>query len=74
MKDQVEKALEKIRPMLQGDGGDVTLVDVDEKTGVVKISLRGACGCCPHAAVTLKQVVEKAIMESVPGVKQVLPV
>jgi Fe-S cluster biogenesis protein NfuA len=74
MQAQVEKILEKVRPMLKGDGGDVVLVGVDEKTGVVKVSLRGACGCCPHAAMTLKHIVEKAIMEGVPGVKQVVAV
>ena len=49
-KDKVRKALEKIRPNLQADGGDIELIDVDEAKGIVKVALRGACGCCPHAA------------------------
>jgi Fe-S cluster biogenesis protein NfuA len=74
MKDKVEKALDQIRPMLQGDGGNVQLISVDEASGVVKVKLTGACGCCPHATMTLKLVVERKIREEVPEVKQVLSV
>ncbi len=70
----VRKALEKIRPNLQMDGGDIELVGVDEATGVVKVSLRGACGCCPHAAMTLKGGVERVLKAEVPGVKEVVAV
>lgn len=73
-KEKVQKALEKIRPNLQADGGDIELIDVDEAKGVVKVSLRGACGCCPHAAMTLKGGVERVLKQEVPEVKEVLAV
>jgi len=73
MRAKVEKALETIRPMLQADGGDIRLVDVDEKTGIVRVALQGACGCCPAATMTLKMLVEKKLKEAVPEVKQVIP-
>ena len=66
----VEKALGEIRPRLQADGGDVELVSVDEK-GVVKVRLKGACGGCPMAQMTLKQGIEKILKQRVPGVTQV---
>ena len=72
MKAEVEKVIEKIKPMLAADGGSVELLGVDEKKGQVKVRLTGACGCCPHAAMTLKHLVEKAIKEEVPEVKEVL--
>jgi len=71
MKDKVEKVVEKIKPMLAADGGSVELVGVDEKKGVVTVRLAGACGCCPHATMTLKNVVERMIKEEVPEVKEV---
>ena len=71
MKDKVQKAIAKIKPMLEADGGSVELLSVDEKSGVVKVRLTGACGCCPHAAMTLKGVVERVIREDVPEVKEV---
>ena len=74
LKERIQKALEKIRPNLQADGGDIELVDVDEAKGVVKVSLRGACGCCPHAAMTLKGGVERILKQDVPEVKQVVAV
>ena len=73
MKEKVQKALDTIRPMLQADGGDLELVDVTAD-GVVKVKLRGACGCCPGAAMTLKMVVEARLKEAVPEVKGVEPV
>ncbi|MDP3183625.1 MAG: NifU family protein [Desulfobaccales bacterium] len=69
MKELVEKALEKIRPLLQRDGGDIQLVDV--KDGIVKVMLTGACKGCPMSQMTLKQGVEKILMKEVPGVKEV---
>ena len=71
MKNKVQKTIEKIKPMLEADGGSVELLGVDEKTGVVTVRLTGACGCCPHAAMTLKNVVERMIKEEVPEVKEV---
>ena len=70
MKEQVEAALAKIRPALQADGGDVELVDVDE--GVVKLRLKGACGGCPMATMTLQQGIAKVLKEQIPEVKEVI--
>jgi len=69
MRDKVEKAIEKIRPFLQRDGGDIDLVDV--KDGVVKVRLKGACSGCPMSQMTLKQGVERAIKEDVPEIIKV---
>ena len=73
MKDQVEKALEKIRPALQRDGGDVELVEVGED-GVVKVKLTGACGGCPMSQITLKQGIERVLKQEVASVKEVVSV
>jgi Fe-S cluster biogenesis protein NfuA len=73
-KDRVEEALESIRPALQADGGDVSLVDVDEDKGVVRVQLQGACSGCPSAQITLAMGIERAIKEKVPEVKEVLSV
>jgi Fe-S cluster biogenesis protein NfuA len=69
MKEKVEKALEKIRPSLQADGGDIQLIDVTD--GVVKVRLTGACGGCPMSQMTLKMGVEKMLKQQVPEVKSV---
>ena len=69
MKKLVEIALEKIRPMLQRDGGDIELVEVND--GVVKVRLTGACKGCPMSQMTLKQGVEKLLLKEVPGLKEV---
>ena len=69
MKESVEQALAKIRPMLQRDGGDIELVEVSD--GIVKVRLTGACKGCPMSQMTLKQGVEKLLMQEVPGLKQV---
>ena len=71
MKDEVAKVIEKIKPMLAADGGSVELVGVDEKSGVVTVKLTGACGCCPHSAMTLKHVVERMIKEEITEVTEV---
>lgn len=70
MQEKVEAALEKIRPSLQADGGDVELVEVTDD-GVVKVRLTGACGGCPMAQMTLKTGIEKALKEEVSEVKMV---
>jgi len=70
MKEQIEQALEKIRPALQRDGGDIELVDVEEN-GVVKVRLTGACSGCPMSQMTLKQGVERIVKQLVPEVKAV---
>ncbi len=72
MRDQVEKALSKIRPMLQRDGGNVELVDVEGS--VVKVRLLGACHGCPMSQMTLKAGVERIIKQEVPSVTEVIAV
>ena len=72
MYEKVETALDRIRPALQADGGDVELVDVND--GVVSVRLKGACGGCPMAAMTLKNGIEKVLKEQVPDVKEVVAV
>lgn len=69
MKENVEKALQTIRPALQADGGDIELIDVVD--GVVKVRLTGACGGCPMSQMTLKMGVEKVLKQQVPEVKSV---
>lgn len=69
MKEAVEKALAKIRPMLQRDGGDVELVDVTD--GVVKVRLTGACKGCPMSQMTLKNGIERLLKQEVPGLTAV---
>lgn len=71
MKEQVQKALDKIRPSLQADGGDCELVDVTAD-GVVKLKLTGACHGCPMSTMTLKMGIERALVQMVPGVKEVV--
>ncbi|HSW36476.1 MAG TPA: NifU family protein [Candidatus Limnocylindrales bacterium] len=73
MKEQIEKALDKIRPALQRDGGNVELVEVSDD-GIVSVRLTGACGGCPMATVTLKQGIEKTLMQEIPAVKAVVSV
>jgi len=72
MRDRVEAALNRIRPALQADGGDVALVDV--KDGVVSVKLTGACSGCPMASMTLKSGVERIIRAEVPEVTEVVAV
>ncbi|HHY42785.1 MAG TPA: NifU family protein [Thermoanaerobacterales bacterium] len=71
MKEKVEATLNKIRPALQADGGDVELVEVDEANGIVKVRLTGACGGCPFATMTLKNGIEEALKQEIPEVKEV---
>jgi Fe-S cluster biogenesis protein NfuA len=70
IREDVEKALDKTRTYLRGDGGDVALVDVTDD-GIVKVKLQGACGGCPMATITLKNMIEKIVKADVPGVKAV---
>ena len=69
MRAKVEEALKKIRPMLQADGGDVELVDVQD--GVVTVRLQGACGGCPMSRMTLKNGIERILKQEVPEVVSV---
>lgn len=70
MRAKVEKALSKVRPLLQRDGGDLRLVSVSED-GVVRVRLTGACGSCPMSQMTLKGSVEAMLKREVPEVKRV---
>ena len=72
MREKVEAALEKIRPTLRADGGDVELVDV--KDGIVTVRLTGACGSCPMATMTLRMGVERVIRKDVPEIKELIAV
>ena len=67
LRDQVEQALDRIRPALQQDGGDLELIDVTDD-GTVKIKLTGACGSCPMSQMTLKMGIEQRLREEVPEV------
>ncbi|MCD5405947.1 NifU family protein [Peptococcaceae bacterium] len=73
MKEQVQEALDRVRPYLQRDGGDVELVEVTDD-GVVKVRLKGACQGCPGAIQTLKLGIERALKQAVPEVKEVVQV
>jgi Fe-S cluster biogenesis protein NfuA len=73
MKEQVETALDKIRPSLNADGGDVKLIDVSDD-GVVKVQLTGACSGCPMSQMTLKMGIEKLLKEEIPEVKEVVSI
>ena len=70
MEAKVRKAIDKIRPMLQADGGDVELVEVDAN-GIVKVRLQGACAGCPMSQMTLKNGIERVLMREIPEVKAV---
>lgn len=73
MREKVEQALNKVRPTLQADGGDVELVEVTPD-GIVKVRLTGACGGCPMSQMTLKMGIEKVLKEEVPEIKEVVAV
>lgn len=70
LRDQVKEALERIRPALQADGGDLELIDVTED-GKVTVKLTGACGGCPMSQMTLKMGIEQRLKEEVPAVEMV---
>jgi Fe-S cluster biogenesis protein NfuA len=70
LREQIEDALNKVRPSLQADGGDVELVDVDEE-GVVRVRLTGACAGCPMSQMTLKMGIEKVLKQNVPEISSV---
>jgi Fe-S cluster biogenesis protein NfuA len=72
MKEKVEKALDKIRPSLMADGGNVELVDVED--GVVRVRLTGACGGCPMSQMTLKMGIERLLKQEIPEIKEVVAV
>ncbi len=69
MKEKVQAVMDKIRPMLQADGGDVELVDVEN--GIVKVRLTGACKGCPMSQMTLKNGIERLLKKEIPEIKSV---
>ena len=68
--ERVEQIIERIRPAVQSDGGDLELVDVTDQ-GVVKIRLHGACVGCPSSTMTLHMGIERNVREKVPEVTAV---
>jgi len=70
LKQRVEQVLEKVRPYLQADGGDVELVNVTDD-GIVEVRLVGACGHCAMSVMTLRAGIERALMREIPDVKRV---
>ena len=74
MRQQVEETIEVIRPALQDDGGDMVLREVNEETGVVSVTLVGACGTCPASTQTLKAGIERIMRDRVDGVTEVIAV
>ncbi len=71
-KEKVEEALNKVRPALQADGGDVELVEVKDE--VVTVRLTGACGGCPMSQMTLKMGIERHLKSEIPEIKEVIAV
>jgi Fe-S cluster biogenesis protein NfuA len=65
--DQVEAALDSIRPYLEADGGNVSIEEITPE-GVVKLKLLGSCGSCPMSIMTLKAGIEQAIKKAVPEI------
>ena len=72
MRDKVEEVLNRIRPNLNADGGDVELVDIND--GIVSVKLTGACSGCPMSTLTLKNSIERLLKEEISGVKEVVGV
>jgi Fe-S cluster biogenesis protein NfuA len=70
MREKVQAAIDKIRPALQKDGGDVILVDVTEE-GIVTVKLTGACQGCPMSQMTLKEGIEKFVKSEIPEIVSV---
>ena len=71
MEKQIIALIQKVRPALQADGGDVEFVSFDEKTGIVKVKLQGHCAGCPMASMTIKNGIEAFLKESIPQVTAV---
>ena len=74
MRQQVEETIEVLRPALQADGGDIILREVDESTGIVTVTLTGACTTCPASDQTLKAGIERIMRDRIDGVTEVVPV
>jgi len=72
-REKVEEILGKIRPAIQADGGDVELINI-RPDRVIEVRLKGACGSCPMATITLKAGIERVIKEEIPEVEEVISV
>lgn len=72
MREQVEEAVAAIRPVLEAEGGRITVTDVDEATGVVTVDIAAVCGTCPVSTETLKLGIEGIIRDRVAGVTAVV--
>jgi len=72
MKEKVQAALDKVRPSLQADGGDVELVEVTDD-GIVRVQLQGACKGCPMSQITLRDGIEKFLKKEIPEIQAVEP-
>jgi Fe-S cluster biogenesis protein NfuA len=72
--DKVNEVIGQIRPMIQGDGGDIELVGIDESSGRVSIRFHGACRGCPMSAMTLKMGVERHMRNTIPEISEVVAV
>jgi Fe-S cluster biogenesis protein NfuA len=70
MKEEILKALESIRPFLQADNGDVELVEITEDK-IVKVKLIGDCEKCPMSVLTLRAGIERALLNTVPGIRRI---
>ncbi|OGY50360.1 MAG: hypothetical protein A3J59_01165 [Candidatus Buchananbacteria bacterium RIFCSPHIGHO2_02_FULL_56_16] len=66
-KEAVQQVLETLRPQIQLDGGDLELINVDERSGIVRVRLRGACVGCPLSSVTLEAGISAALRKKVKG-------
>jgi Fe-S cluster biogenesis protein NfuA len=73
LEKKISAAIELVRPFLQNDGGDISLVEVTDDL-TVRVELHGACGSCPYSLMTLKNGVEQAIRRDVPEIKEVVAV
>ncbi len=74
MREQVEKVITAIRPAIQADEGDISLIAVDESTGVITVELHGACVTCPASTQTLKAGIERIMKDRVEGVTEVVEI
>lgn len=69
----LDYTMERIRPQLQADGGDVKVTKIDDENGIVYVALQGACLGCPMSSITVSQGIERVLKEQVPGVNRVKP-
>ena len=69
----LDYVMERIRPQLQADGGDVEVTEIADEKGIVYVALQGACVGCPMSSLTISQGIERVLKEHVPGVERVLP-